>query len=255
MDPVLYYSDPRVGQRIADACRFRYCMIRNRDGKVVRHFSPRALKTIQRYELSLWRPDIDNPRIELHRHDGVSDPRSIAWMAQNEEAIEIVPDMSRLHDIKRSPYCCVDLDPKVDVPLPKLIELTDIVATQTAPGGPLGSLLPVVGQKFRWTGNRSFHIWSVFNKPIEFESIRTALEKVLEPVCSIFPILSLDLQRPDGVYVDIKVNASGKAVRSLYSLHYKTGMACVPVPKLANFDIRSAQPERVLETGPSAEAF
>lgn len=255
IDPAFYYADPRIGRLIVQACRHRYVALRGQDGTIHRHFGEKALKAIWQYDLRLWNPVVDSPFIEIHRHEGLSDPRSVTWAVQNDRIIEFIPEMSTLRDSNITPYVCVDLDPKTEIQIGTLISLTKLIAAQTAPGGPLSSILPVIGQKIRYSGNRSLHVWSALQKCVPFDVIRAALRKVLDPVVAIMPILSFDVTRQDGVYVDIQINAKGKAVRCLYSLHHKTGLACINVPSLESFDIRHADPTFVLANGLIRESF
>jgi DNA primase len=256
IDPLTYYGDTRIADAVTRECRHRLVMVRTANA-IVRHYHADAARRLADWSISRWpssHNDRTDPFIEIHRPAGPGDPTSLEYHVRA-GVIEFVPEVSKVWDLERAPTFCVDLDPKFDIAPSLLIECMRMLADRLKPGTVLHSR-SVIDRKFRFSGNRSLHMWVALDLPAKLDTIRAAVKERLEPVIKSTKLMTLDLTRQGNVvYVDLGTIAKSKCVRALYSLHAKTGLCCVPLDNLEQFDRSQADPAVVLRDGPRTERF
>ncbi len=204
----------------------------------------------------MWRPEGDKPLIEIHRARGSADPTSLEYQVDH-GAAEVIPEVSTVFDLDRSPVVTVDLDPKMDCTDDFLVQTTGVILQLLGQNGRLAANYKIMGVKVRFTGNRSMHVIVGFAKPQKLDEVREAVRDALKTICGPKSMFSTEPEVGDRkfFYLDIGVIAKHKCVRSLYSLHAKTGLVCVPVPDILSFRREHAEPKYVLKTGPIEELF
>lgn len=262
-----FYLTPWVKTALADQFKRRYMTMRW-DGFMRRHYNYQEIEALKTYRVKLLgRPDEgQTPFFEVHGSWGsINNPVDIEYFI-NAGAQEFIPEVSYINDLDRTDTIIIDLDPKD----PKMFDFeatrmaTKIVhAALCVKGGPLDVNFKVLGWKFRFSGNRSFHIYIRLGRLYRFEELRTIVKENLNPVIEIYPHLSYtNLRggkngppRTDFMLVDVGALARHRCVRSLWSLHHKTRMACIPVENLDTFDRKEAFVDAVLQKGAVSEVF
>lgn len=261
-----FYSTPWVRQSIVDQCQERNVCIRQSWG-MVRHYNPTQKGVLSAKSITPLLEDF----IHFQSCGDASSPADIQYWINNSTQ-EFIPEVSTVYDLDRSEYFIVDLDPKD----PNIYSFEDtrratqivlkVLMGPAGDGAPLVARgLPVVGYKLRFSGNRSFHIYVGLSARTDLKKIRTAVKEILDQ--SIEPSLENPIEgkfalsyhnvrdRKDFILVDIGAIARHRCVRSLWSLHAKTGLACVPVLDLITFQRSEAEIVNVLARGPVQEAY
>lgn len=253
--PFDFYMSPRIATAMLPQLRFRYVALRTLSA-MFRHYDTDGIAKLLKYDSDLWLPT-ENPFVEIHRATGPDDPLSLEYHVRR-GVIEFIPEVTTIFDADRSATILVDLDPKsMQIGLADLLFAASLVTLALGPNSQFDGGGRVRGVKYRYSGNRSIHVILKLDKLYPVNELRSAVRAALEPLVRSYPThLSLD-NMPIGsyIYLDCNAIARGRAVRALYSLHHKTGLACVPVPTLETFDIRQADPEFVLRNPLVDEAF
>lgn len=276
--PEEFYSLPWVAQAIVDQARHRYMTVRF-DWGMCRHLARHDLKEAK---LAIsngtvpWVPLDENPFIEIHSVTGEGPYSLDYWVRRG--AIEFIPEVSDVHDLNRTDVVIVDLDPKdekfqwqdlVDATKKVMMALLGTIQpegvdflrqTGTVPFSRVGADTGVTVRdcKLRFSGSRSFHIYIQLEKRAEFPAIRTALKAILDPLEKETNgnLTYHNLRdRKDFILVDIGAVARHRCVRSLYSMHAKTGRICIPVKQLDGFEKESAAAPAVTQRGRETERF
>lgn len=274
MEPKEFYSLPWVAQAIVDQARHRYMTVRFEWGMcrhLIRGDLAEAKLAIGKGTVP-WVALDSNPFIEIHSASGEGPYSLDYWVRRG--AIEFIPEVSDVHDLDRTDVVIVDLDPKDEkfqwqdlVDATKKVMETLLgtvqpegVAFHKANGAlPLDQVgLPVRDCKLRFSGSRSFHIYIQLEKRTDFPTIRTALKKLLDPleVESAGNLTYHNVRdRKDFILVDIGAVAKHRCVRSLYSMHAKTGRICIPVKQIDGFDKERSAAPVVVQRGVESERF
>jgi len=264
-----FYGIPWVQQEIVRQGHHRYMTVRYEWG-MARHYAKWEMGAISRNETQLWGKPPENgknPFIEIHKAEGDTyDPTDFSYFLRK-NVIEFIPEVSTVNDHGRTDCLIIDLDPKskdftwddlitatkrtIDCLLTPSLEDDGVPLTQTQ------EEFSVRDWKLRFSGNRSFHIYIQLDKRVNFLVARDAVKRLLNEEEDDHYTYHNVRGRDDFVLVDIGAIARHRCVRSLYSVHAKTGLVCVPVPRdgLDQFGFESALPERVVAQGPTGERF
>lgn len=262
-----FYSTPWVRKAIFDQCQERNVCIRH-DWGMVRHFNKTESDKLAARGVSPLLEDF----IQFQScGTAVDSPADIQYWI-NKHTLEFIPEVMSVYDLDRSEYFVVDLDPKD----PNIFSFEDTRrATQLVlvalfgpdgDGAPLKARgVPVNGYKLRFSGNRSFHIYGGLSERLELKKIREAVKDILDH--AIEPSMEAPFDdklrlsyhnirdRKDFILVDIGAIARHRCVRSLWSVHAKTGFVCVPVENLNTFQRDSAEMTKALAAGPQEERY
>lgn len=220
---------------------------------------------LRQKRVKLWR-ETSNPFFELHQARGdVKNPTDLAYFL-SQGVIEFIPEVSTIFDLNRTDTIIIDLDPKD--PNKHSFEDTRqatkvVYASLLTKGSPLREALSVVSVKLRFSGNRSFHIYIRLDRPHRFEEIRDPVKASLDTVTKMYPrdLSYRNLRSADGsgrddyILIDIGALSRHRCVRSLWSVHHKTKLVCVPVDDLDTFDRECSTMEAVLAKGKTLESF
>jgi DNA primase catalytic subunit len=120
----------------------------------------------------------------------------------------------------------------------------------------LNQVYPIRGWKFRFSGNRSYHLYIKFWWLHELKQVREIVKSALDVVCGMYSQLTYSASDAEGkIYIDIGAIAKHRCVRSLWSLHNKTGRVCIPVSNLKTFKREDAELDKVISIGEVKEIF
>lgn len=276
-DPKLFYSTPWVAEGVVAQCHRRFVTLRwsptEQSQGMRRYYSDQELVTLRENRTDMWgQPSVDEQRrtkqfFEIHGSwQSRTNPVDFHYFV-NRGAVEFIPEVSYINDLERTDTVIVDLDPKSPelFGMPHLRWATKVVeAATTVKGGPLDINFKILAHKLRFSGSRSFHIYIRLNKLYPMDEIRTVLKQNLDPVTAMFPVLSYQNSRGgtqlgpaknDFILIDCGALSRHRCVRSLWSIHHKTGRVCVPVSSVEDFDINQSTVEEVLKRGPVKEIF
>lgn len=264
MDRFDFYRTPWVTAELLKQCYRRYVTLRF-DFGLARHYRDFELDLIRRARMDLWRA-LENPHYEIHQaHGNENLPIDLSYFLKR-GVIEFIPEVSTVFDLNRTDTVIIDLDPKD----PKQFSFDEIKGATAATieavlhsNSAFTRNVGHVAHKLRFSGNRSFHIYVKLPKPLKFEEIRPHLKSSLDVLVKMYrglvhyePLTKNDgSPRTDYLFIDIGALSRHRCVRSLWSIHAKTNMACVPVPELMTFDKESATIDAVLSRGPQQEIF
>lgn len=264
--PTNFYQVDWIADAITEQCRRRYVTLRY-DFGMRRHYNPQELQALRSYGVTLCgRDSVAEPFFELHeRAKNPNNPADIAYFVKN-GVVEFIPEVATYHDLDRTDTAIVDLDPKSKelFSFDYVKWATRVVhAATTVKGGPLDVNFKVQGWKFRFSGNRSLHLYIRLGKLFPLNDIREVLKETMEVVNVQYPVLSaVNLRGKNGesapnnyILVDIGAMSRHRCVRSLWSLHAKTGRVCVPVDNVDKFQPETASQEEVLRRGPVQEVW
>jgi hypothetical protein len=238
-----------------------------------RYYSNQEIAAIRDLRVETWGvPTLDDQGatkqfFEIHGFwQSRTNPVDFSYFV-NKGMMEVIPEVSTVNDLERTDTLIIDLDPK-DPALFGLDHLkwaTEVVrAATTVKGGPLDVAFKILDHKLRYSGSRSFHIYIRLNKLYPMEDIRAVLKQNLDPVCQLYPVLSYQNSRggdkvgpprKDFILIDIGALSRHRCVRSLWSLHHKTGRVCIPVTDVRGFQIPEAEIVNVVQRGPIEERF
>lgn len=260
MDFKDFYKTPWVSKGLCDQFWNRYINIRFSFG-MRRHYNSSELKLISEQRLKLRGTD-ENPFFEIHSVGHRKDPTSLTYFIE-QGAIEFIPEVSEIFDLDRTDTIIIDLDPKnpeFDFDALRYASydvLTCLLGTNCAEGPNLSEDVVIKRYKLRFSGNRSFHLYLKLNGLHTFPVIRELVKTRLDTLTGSRTDLSYKnvRDRKDYILVDIGAIARHRCVRSLWSVHAKTGMVCVPVSDLFSFDRESATIDNVLSGGYVEELF
>lgn len=237
-----YYSDPRVRSAIFNQCLDRFVCLRF-DWGMVRH--PTRVELNSKADF----PGVDGKRfIAFRTNDGTKhSPTDLSYWV-NRGTIEFIPEVTRWTDLDRADNFVIDLDPKSedfsfdDLKKSTLLVLEAILAS---------SLRPQIKElNVRFSGNRSFHLYFRLTGIMALKDIREQVKVTLDVLESQHKDLSYHnvRDRTDFILIDIGAIARHRCVRSLFSLHAKTGRCCVPLHRnqIQDFDPATATIENVL---------
>lgn len=249
-----FYGTGWVAQSIVDQCHHRYVTIRFPYG-LRRHYNAAEKNLLNGQGVVLLNP-IDNPFIEIHDPLGMGPTSLLHFVMQG--AMEFIPEVSTVFDLSRTDTVIIDLDPKGPFTWDHVKQATMLTHDALCrPDSVLNAVAPVKATKFRYSGNRSFHIYIRLDRLYPFEVLRDAVKKSLHPLIVANPG-TLTYSAKDSEHkllIDIGALSRHRCVRSLYSLHGKTGRSCVPVYDVGKFDISWAERAAVLTRGLEQEAF
>lgn len=261
ISPRDFYRIPWIASALLQQCYWRYLSVRFPFG-LRRHFNIHEINSLNRKSVQLFRPtttDTHLPFFELHKADGdIEDPSDIYYYIE-QGAVEFIPEVSTVFDMDRSDVIIIDLDPKGsfswhDIRYAMVLTHEYLCKFDS----PLAREFVVENWKFRFSGNRSFHLYIKLQRPYEFKIVKEYVKKSLDPLVARFPdYLTYDVKTAEGkIYIDIGAMAKHRCVRSLWSLHHKTGMVCVPIfNNVMEFDLNESIPDRVIARGPVSESF
>lgn len=264
MDASAFYSTNWIAESLLNQFNRRFLTLRF-DFGLRRHYSEAEMRLLHAKRVRLWRM-MPKPFIEIHQFLGdVNNPVDLAYFLKI-GVQEFIPEVSTIYDLNRTDTIIIDLDPK-DPELfsfEDLREATKVVDTALlTSGSALMTDFNVLARKMRFSGNRSFHLYIRLDKPHHFEELRAAVKKSLDVVTEMYPDRlsyrnlrdSRGQGRKDYILIDIGALSRHRCVRSLWSLHHKTALACVPVADVATFQKDEASTDIVLERGPVEEIF
>lgn len=209
---------------------------------------------------------MDRPFYEIHQFKGdINNPLDLAYFVKA-GVREFIPEVSTVYDLNRTDTIIIDLDPKdpAQFSFEDTRGATQVVAAALLTEGcALRQTYKVVAHKFRFSGNRSFHLYIRLDGPKRFEEVREAVKQSLDVAVKLYPsqLSYKNLRAPDGsgrkdyMLVDIGALSRHRCVRSLWSIHHKSQMVCVPVENLATFSRDCASMEAVVERGMVEEVF
>lgn len=232
-----FYSVPWIREAIFRQCADRYVCMRFWNG-LQRHYGPEERQYNPRLRGSAY--------ISFDSLDAVGPHGLQYWI--NKGVQEFIPEVSTRNDLDRSEYFVIDLDPKG--------EKLGIPEVRVATVQVLCSMLrsSFAQQNFRnhywvrYSGNRSFHLYFWLKRRQDMVKIREAVKVVVGAMNN--PGLSYQNLRgkTDYILVDIGAIARHRCVRSLWSVHHKTGRVCVPLlyKDIPRFDPNSATVDNVL---------
>lgn len=262
MHPNDFYSIPWIGQSIVSQCKDRFVTVRFNYG-LRRHYSAAELKWLQDIHATLRGVQYgsqEQPFFEIHRaYHQYDNPTDLQWYARN-GGVEIIPEVSQIYDLDRTDTVIIDLDPKD----PAIFSFDDlrgatkvVYAALCTKGSPLMAQFNVEAVKFRFSGNRSFHIYIKLDKPYHFHPLREAVKESLDIAIGMYPSLSYKnlRNRSDYILIDIGALARHRCVRALWSLHHKTGLVCIPVQNIDTFKREEASLDAVRAKGAVQEVF
>jgi hypothetical protein len=264
MLPRQFYATDWVAGSLVNQFKHRYVTVRF-DYGMRRHYSEDELHRLNVLQKDMWGSG-DNPFFEIHSYNGkADDPTDVSYFIAR-GAVEFIPEVSYIYDIDRTDTIIVDLDPKD----PVMFSFEDtrgatqvVTAALLTKGSPLDKAVVIEEHKYRFSGNRSFHLYIKLSKPHPFEYLRNAVKMSLDVVTEMYPQLSYKnyrspdnkISRTDYILVDIGALSRHRVVRALWSMHAKTGLVCVPVQDIKTFDRSEADPSAVLSKGFVAEKF
>lgn len=261
-----FYGTPWVRRAIFDLSDQRNVCLRF-DWGMLRHYSK------QRGELAKLAMFGSKPLLEdfiqfQFNNENEKNPADIQYWI-NQGVTEFIPEVTTVYDLDRSTFIVIDLDPKDPT-------VYDFEATRQATARVLDTLMgvawdgtplklrgiPAKGFRLRFSGNRSFHIYIDLLEPTDLKKLREQVKELLD--VGIEPTLDDPNEklhmtyhnvrdRKDYILVDIGAIARHRCVRSLWSVHAKTGWVCCPVENLFTFQRERAQMEEVLARGPQDE--
>lgn len=238
-----YYAQADVQAIILDQCRNRFVAIRF-DWGMLRHPSKNDIGNARRVGYDFVIHD-GKPFITLTKAGSGGRPDDIVyWVSRG--ALEFIPEVSEYNDLDRSDFFVVDLDPKSpDFSFDDLRASTLKVLGRLKEWLASDSRFSLRAVEVRFSGNRSFHLYFRFNQKYDLTVIRDALKIALDPIDDVDSGLSYHnvRDRKDFILIDIGAVARHRCVRSLGSLHAKTGRRCIP---LEESRISSFQPEEAI---------
>jgi len=258
-----FYSTSWIAESLVEQFDRRFITLRFDHG-MRRHYDERELQLLRERRITLWRL-MDKPFFEIHQALGDRrNPVDLAYYL-DQGVVEFIPEVSTIYDLNRTDTIIIDLDPKN----PNLFDFEDtrgatkvVDVALCGQGSVLTTQFNVIDRKYRFSGNRSFHIYIRLDKPHHFEPVREAVKASLDVVTKMYPVLSYkNLRAADGsgrddyILVDIGALSRHRCVRSLWSVHAKTLKACVPVENLDSFQRETATLEAVLARGRVEEKF
>lgn len=236
------------------------------DAPLRRYYTESELSIVQNKKIPLYGYQNEGRNFfELHTTGNSQSPVDIQYHA-NRGMIEVIPEVSEINDLERTDTVIIDLDPKD----PKLFGMDHlkwstaaVYTTVTVKNGPLDGNFKILATKFRFSGNRSFHIYIRLQKKYQFEDIRKTLKTCLEPLTKLYPVLryqnmrttNVGPPRTDFILIDVGAMSRHRCVRALWSLHNKTNLVCVPVTDINSFDISQSEVANVLRNGSVHESF
>jgi len=236
------------------------------DAPLRRYYTSSDMQAIKAHRSPLvGAPNEGRYFFEVQNVRNAHDPISLDYQAAR-GLIEVIPEVSEVNDMERTDTIIVDMDPKN----PKLFGMEHLKWTTKAvyaaiavKGGPVDANFKIEKVKLRFSGNRSFHIYLLLQKRYPFEDIRKALKEALKPLTDAHPFLRYQNMkttkagppRDDFILIDIGAMSRHRCVRSLYSLHHKTGLVCVPVADIDAFEMPHSKVDHVLSVGPVQETF
>lgn len=265
MEPHQFYSTPWVMKELCGQFRNRYVNIRFPYG-MRRHYNKHELNIISSNGIQLVGND-DRPFFEISSLSGMS-PTSIGYFIK-QGAVEFIPEVSVINDLDRTNVIIIDLDPKsLDFDFEDLRNVTyKVLMCMLGYRYENGRLVEckidltnevtVEKYKVRFSGNRSFHLYLLLNRLVDFVELRKIVKERLDPLCEEDETLSYRNIRDknDYILIDIGALARHRCVRSLWSMHHKTRRVCVPVRDIFSFGRDEAIPENVIARGPTKELF
>lgn len=220
---------------------------------------------LRQRRVQLWR-DMEEPFFEIHQfRNDFNNPTDLAFFLKK-GVMAFIPEVSTVYDLNRTDTIIIDLDPKSKdkFSFEDTRGATQVVSVALlTEGSELRKKFNVIDWKYRFSGNRSFHLYIRLDKPHPFVPLREAVKTSLDVVTKLYPntLSYRHLQYADGtsrddfILIDIGALSRHRCVRSLWSVHSKTGLVCVPVEDLATFDRGTASIEKVLERGKVEERF
>lgn len=252
MDFRSFYSVDWVSRALLKQFKGRYVNIRFSFG-MRRHYNSNEITRLKKLGVELLddRPD---PFFEIRSIGDPTSPVDLLYFVSI-GAVEFIPEVSLIHDLNRTDSIIIDLDPKnKEYPFDTLRDRTLDV---------LESLLnfkytgfSIQAYKVRFSGNRSFHLYFKLDGLYEFELLRGEVKKALDPLCEGTDLSYKNIRdKDDYVLIDIGALARHRCVRSLWSMHYKTGLVCVPCQDIVTFDKASCSIDAVFSNGPINEVF
>jgi len=250
-----FYSTDWIADSILQQSYNRYVNLRFSHG-MRRHYNTTEVQQISRFGERLIGND-SNPFFELKTRNNPKSPCDIGYFI-NSGVLEFIPEVSLITDLDRTDCAIIDLDPKSDfVSFDGLRDITLSVLTTVLNHKQQPSEPRPLRYKLRFSGNRSFHIYLQLDALYKFTDLRTWIKGCLDSLCNSDKSLSYKnvRDRDDYILIDIGALARHRCVRSLWSLHHKTSLVCVPVHNLWDFNRDQAKPEEVLKTGPIEEIF
>ena len=264
VQPAEFYSTDWIAEALLKQCYRRFVTLRF-DYGLARHYNDSELRMLRQKRATMWRVMEEKTFYEIHTFTGdKNNPTDLSYFIKA-GVKEFIPEVSTVFDLDRTDTVIIDLDPKDPnrFSFEDTRQATDMVLRAlVSPGMPFVSEFKVEAVKLRFSGNRSFHIYVRVDRPHRFPELREAVKKSIDLVTAHNPLFTYkNLRGPDGhgrkdyLLIDIGALSRHRCVRSLWSLHHKTGLVCVPVPNLHTFDRESATPEKVLAAGPVEERF
>lgn len=239
-----FYSDERVKSALFRQCRDRFVCLRF-DWGMVRHLTKHE-QYYQDKAPSFVRKD-GKPFIAFVNpgNGRGSNPYELAyWIDRG--VVEFIPEVSDYSDLDRSDYFVIDLDPKDDqFSFDDLRSATKRVA-KAVWNSPLRPLIRELNVRF--SGNRSFHLYFRLTEKTDLVKIREAVKAQIDGIADEHLTYHNLRDHKDFILIDIGAIARHRCVRSLYSVHQKTGRVCVPLrfDEVDSFDPQSATIPNVL---------
>lgn len=270
MTPREFYAIDWVSDSIIHQCHRKYVTLRYKmaDGEcpLRRYYTESELRDIHSRKDRLFGAENEGKFFfEIQGAGNIHNPLDLHYHAAR-GLMEVIPEVSEINDLERTDTIIVDLDPKdpQKFGMDHLKWSTNAVYSMiAAAGGPVDGNFKIEATKFRFSGNRSFHIYMRLQKRYPFVEIRKALKASLEPLTNQYPFLRYQNMKTtkagpppsDFILIDIGAMSRHRCVRSLHSLHYKTGLVCVPVTDINGFEIGMSKVEHVIANGPVREVF
>lgn len=264
MDEKSFYATPWVAESILEQCYRRFVTLQF-DFGLARHYSEDEIGMLRRRRVKLWRV-MEEPFFEIHQFVGdVNNPTDLAFFIKK-GVKAFIPEVSTVYDLNRTDTVIIDLDPKSKdlFTFEDTRNATMVVATALLDENSVfRRAFPLLDYKFRFSGNRSFHLYIRLDRPYPFVPLRDAVKKSLDVVTRLYPrhlsyrnlTDASGQSRTDYILIDIGALSRHRCVRSLWSIHSKTNLVCVPVEDLNSFSKDSAVIETVIERGKVAERF
>lgn len=224
-----YYT--KVRELVYVQCKDRYVAVRFESG-LQRHFGVREHLYVRSGDYIL-----------VTKPNGV-DPTGLQYWI-NAGVLEFIPEVSRIYDLERTDTAIIDLDPKDDSFGFDQVKEAVVLVMDRVRISKIGGILKDT-YRLRYSGNRSIHLYLDLTQMVSLFALRKELQLVLGQMSGWLSCKNLE-GRKDYIYIDIGAMAVHRCVRSLWSLHHKTGKACVPVVDLKSFDPGSATIDAVLD--------
>lgn len=264
MDVREFYAIPWVAESILEQCYRRFVTLQF-DFGLARHYSDDEIDMLHKRRVQLWRV-MEEPFYEIHQFRGdFNNPIDLAFFLKK-GVMAFIPEVSTVFDLNRTDTIIIDLDPKSKEKFTfedTRGATTVVAAALLTDGSELRKEFNVIDWKYRFSGNRSFHLYIRLDRPHPFIPMREAVKRSLDVVTKLYPktLSYKHLQYADGssrddfILIDIGALSRHRCVRSLWSVHSKTNLVCVPVEDLVTFDKETASIEKVLERGKVEERF